>query len=333
VIFMNIERPGMYSMFQDLGRCGHQGIGVSVNGPMDEWSHRLANALVGNPKDAAVLECTLSGPRASFSEDVVFALCGASMNASVNGLMVPQNCAVYLRRGALLDVGDRISGARVYLAVRGGGLASPAVLGSRSTNSRAGFGGFNGRALRKDDRVPFFAPGKDDFTLRIEKYGLQSGLTLVAGPQLPSTPPYAPGDLVRFVAGPHWAAFTEAARSTFTSEPYKVSPQSDRMGSRLSGTLLRLTRPLELISEATVFGTVQVPPDGSPIVLMADRQSAGGYPKIGYVLSADLPKVAQLLPGESLRFQEASQVEAERSWRTFKTRLSEVCEAAAASLT
>lgn len=331
MILMNIERPGMHSMFQDLGRTGHQGIGVSVNGPMDEWSHRLANALVGNPEDAAVLECTLSGPRASFSEHVVFSLCGASMNASVNGRTVPQNCAVYLRRGAVLEVGDRISGARVYLAVRGS-LASPAVLGSRSTNSRAGFGGFNGRTLRKGDRVPYFAPGKNGSTLRIEKYGLQSGLNFVAGPQLPSAPPCATGDLVRFVAGPHWAAFTEAARSIFTSEPYKVSLQSDRMGSRLSGTLLRLEKPLELVSEATVFGTVQVPPDGSPIVLMADRQSAGGYPKIGYVLSADLPKVAQLLPGESLRFREVSQEEAERSWRTFEVRLGEACEAAAASL-
>lgn len=331
MIFMNIERPGMHSMFQDLGRTGHQGIGVSVNGPMDEWSHRLANALVGNSEDAAVLECTLSGPRASFSEDVVFALCGASMSASINSRAVPQNCAVYLRRGTVLDVGDRISGARVYLAVRGG-LASPEVLGSRSTNARAGFGGFNGRTLRKGDRVPFFAPAEDELTLRVEKYGLQSGLHFVAGPQLRSAPPCAPDDQVRFVAGPHWTAFTNAARSVFTSEPYKVSVQSDRMGSRLSGTALELEKPLELISEATVFGTVQVPPDGAPIVLMADRQSAGGYPKIGYVLSADLPKVAQLLPGESLRFQKVSQEEAERSWRTFEAQLGEACETATASL-
>lgn len=331
MVFMNIERAGMHSLFQDLGRIGHQGIGVSVNGPMDEWSHRLANAFVGNAGDAAVLECTLGGPRASFTEDVVFALCGASMNATVNGRPVPQNCAAYLRRGAVLDVGERISGARAYLAVRGG-LASPPVLGSRSTSARAGFGGFNGRTLRKGDRVPFFAPDKDCPTLRIEKYGLQSGLPFVAGPRLEIAAPCAPGDQVRFVAGPHWTAFTGEARATFTSQPYQVLPQTDRMGSRLSGAPLRLIQPVELVSEATVFGTVQVPPDGAPIVLMADRQSAGGYPKIGYVLSADLPKLAQLLPGGSLRFTQVSQEEAEKAWRTFEMELADACEAATASL-
>lgn len=330
MIWMHVERPGMHSMFQDLGRFGHQRLGVSVNGPMDEWSHRLANALVGNAERAAVLECTFNGPRVSFSESVVIALCGAAMNATIEGRRVPLDCPVYVRRGAVLDIGERISGARTYLAVRGE-LAVPAVLGSQSTNARAGFGGFHGRTLKKGDKVPFDAPGRSIPALRIEKYGLQSGLPMVCGRAVPAAE-IEKDDAVRFMKGPHWSAFKADAHAAFTRESYTVSPQSDRMGLRLSGSALQLKEPLEVISEATVFGTVQVPPDGRPIVLMADRQSAGGYPKIAYVAGADLPRLAQVLPGESLRFRPVTQEEAEGLWLSFEKRLAEKRADAAAAL-
>lgn len=331
MIIMHVDRPGMHSMFQDLGRYGHQRFGVSVNGPMDEWSHRLANVLGGNSARAAVLECTLNGPRVSFSESVVIALCGADMKATVDGRPIPFNCPVYVRRGAVLDIGERTAGARTYLAVRGE-LAVPAVLGSQSTNARAGFGGFQGRTLRKGDKVPFQGPGRSTPSLEIEKYGLQSGLPSVAGCPI-SLAASSADDAVRFVQGPHWAAFTSAAHESFTGNAYRVSTQSDRMGLRLTGSALRLKEALEVVSEATVFGTVQVPPDGQPIVLMADRQSAGGYPKIAYVASADLPKVAQMLPGEALRFKSITQEQAERLWLESEKRLAEACAAATETLT
>ena len=328
---MLIERPGMHSVLQDMGRLGHQQYGVSVNGPMDEWSHRLANALVGNAEDAAVLECTLSGPRLSFSENTLIALCGARMNVTADGRPVPYDCAVLLRRGVVLDVGERLRGARVYLAVRGG-LATEPVLGSRSTNVRAGFGGFHGRALRKGDCLPLSAISRDVPTLPIERCMVQSGLPLVSALPVDVTPPTAPADGLRFIPGPHWHAFTAQAQQSFTRQPYEVTPQSDRMGSRLRGPALMLEQPMELVSEATVFGTVQVPPDGQPIVLMADRQSAGGYPKIGYVASADLPALAQAMPGDALRFTPVTQEDAEKLWQCFEDRLLQARESAAGAL-
>ncbi|WPB55646.1 biotin-dependent carboxyltransferase family protein [Xylophilus sp. GOD-11R] len=326
---MLVERPGMYSLLQDNGRLGHQRIGVPVNGPMDEWSHRLANALVGNEAGAAVLECTLTGPRVSFSQDTLIALCGADLQATAAGRPVPLQRAMMLRAGTVLDFGARRAGARVYLAVRGGFATEP-VLGSRATYVRGGLGGFEGRALRKGDRVPLGKPPAAALPLA----GLlrDSGLPMLA--DLPRDPvlPDTPAGQLRFVPGPHWSQFTDQAQQAFTGTPYALTQESDRMGNRLRGAALQLRAPLELVSEATVFGTVQVPPDGQPIVLMADRQSAGGYPKIGYVCSADLPALAQSLPGDALRFTPVTQDAAERLWLDFETRLGDACKAAVHAL-
>ncbi|MBH1966305.1 MAG: biotin-dependent carboxyltransferase [Comamonadaceae bacterium] len=329
MIVMNVVRPGLLSTFQDLGRVGHQCFGVPVNGPMDEWSHRLANALVGNSPEAAVLECAFTGPKVTFSGDVVVALCGAAMDATVDGQPLPYQTAVYVRRDAVLDIGKRQSGAYTYLAVRAA-LDVPAVLGSRSTNTRARFGGFQGRALRKGDQVPFKLLA-EAAPLSLEILGRQSGLALVPGRRVAARLSWH-ADAVRFVPGPQWGYFTPEARAAFTTGRYRMSPQSDRMGTRLSGTALQLERPLEMISEATVYGTVQVPPDGQPIVLMADRQSAGGYPKIGYLASADLPSMAQRLPGDELRFEAITQEAAEILWRGFEKELRDACVAAVAAL-
>ncbi|OZI34838.1 hypothetical protein CAL29_15340 [Bordetella genomosp. 10] len=332
---MIVERPGMLSTLQDSGRLGHQQYGVSVNGPMDEWSHRLANALVGNDEDAAVLECTLTGPRVVFAENTLVALCGARMRITANGQPLPQDRAVLLRRGTVLDVGERLEGARLYLAVRGGFAPAP-VLGSRSTNIRAGFGGYQGRALKRGDRVPVGRPPRELPILPIEKLMVQSGMPVVHADTVDVTPP-GPRESdashasqpIRFVRGPHWPAFAPAAHEQLTSLPYTVTQQSDRMGARLRGEALKLSAPLELVSEATAFGTIQVPPDGQPIVLMADRQSAGGYPKIAYVASADLPLLAQAMPGDALQFTGIEQADAELAWRGVEDRLHEIRQAAA----
>ncbi|MFC4278078.1 5-oxoprolinase subunit C family protein [Achromobacter aloeverae] len=343
---MTVERPGMLSTLQDTGRFGHQQYGVSVNGPMDEWSHRLANILVGNDDDAAVLECTLTGPRVVFAENTLVALCGARMRITANGQPVPQDRAVLLRRGTVLDVGERLQGVRLYLAVRGGFATEP-VLGSRSTNIRAGFGGHAGRALKRGDRVPAGRAPRELPTTHIEKLMVQSGMPVLHADTVDVTPPAEHGPTehspterdptdsaptpraIRIVPGPHWSAFSAAAHAQLTTLPYSITQQSDRMGARLQGEALALKAPLELISEATAFGTIQVPPDGQPIVLMADRQSAGGYPKIAYVASADLPLLAQAMPGAALHFARVEQADAELAWRATEDRLQEIRHAAA----
>ncbi|WP_233236896.1 biotin-dependent carboxyltransferase family protein [Bordetella sp. LUAb4] len=331
---MTVERPGMLSTLQDIGRHGHQQYGVSVNGPMDEWSHRLANALVGNDEDAAVLECTLTGPRVAFAENTLVALCGARMRITANGQPIAQDTAVLLRRGTVLDVGERLHGARLYLAVRGGFAAEP-VLGSRSTNIRAGFGGHDGRALKRGDRVLVGRAARDLPVLRIEKLMVQSGMPVLTAEKVAvaattyTTEHTEHAQAIRFIPGPHWPAFTRAAQDQLSTLSYTVTQQSDRMGARLQGEALKLHTPLELISEATAFGTIQVPPDGQPIVLMADRQSAGGYPKIAYVASADLPLLAQAMPGDALRFTAVRQADAELAWRDTEDRLRDIRQAAA----
>lgn len=306
-----IERPGLMSTFQDRGRTGFQKYGVQVNGPMDEWAHAVANALVGNPPEAAVLECTLSGPRLSFTENTLVALCGARMAVTVNGMPVPQDRAVLLRRGTVLDIGQRQSGARLYLALRATPDIPP-VLGSCSTNLRAAFGGFHGRVLQAGDRIGLRT--RAGARLPIECHMVQSGLPVLVAPDAGADTAPRTGEPLRFLQGTHWGAFTAAAQAGFTSDEYVMTPSSDRQGLRLKGAPLALAAPLELVSEATVFGTVQVPPDGNPIVLMADRQSAGGYPKLATVAGVDLPALAQRMPGEAVRFAPVTQAEAETLW-------------------
>lgn len=320
MITMSVERSGMLTILQDMGRYGYQQYGVPVNGPMDEWSHRLANVLVGNSDNAAALECTLTGPRLVFSDDVLLALCGARMRVTVDGMPVPYDTAVLLRKGAVLDVGEPLEGARLYIAVRGG-LEPLPVLGSRSTNVRAGFGGFHGRALRSGDRVPLGVSTGELRDLPLRRRLVRSRLPMVCAqsPEMPSSPSFR--SPLRLIQGPQWPAFHGDAQRNLTSESYVVTPQFDRMGMRLRGPGLELRQPIELVSEVTVFGTIQVPPDGQPLVLMADRQSAGGYPKIAYVAGADLPALAQVVAGDELRFTLVTQSEAEAAWRLFEQRL------------
>ncbi|SDE58832.1 biotin-dependent carboxylase uncharacterized domain-containing protein [Variovorax sp. CF079] len=332
VAHMLVLRPGMFSVLQDQGRVGHQHLGVPVTGAMDEWSHRTANMLVGNEDDAATLECTLTGPSVQFACDMLLAICGARVRITAAGRPVPMNCAVLLRRGVTLEFGERTRGARMYLAVRGGFATAP-VLGSRSTYRPGAFGGHEGRALRKDDRVPVARPRRADPTLALERTLVQSGLPFVTAACVDAEPPSAALEGLRFIPGPQWQDFSEEARERFVRTPFTISSKSDRMGYRLEGADLVLSRPLEMISEATSFGTVQVPPNGQPIVLMADRQSAGGYPKIAYVASADLPALAQALPGASIRFTPIDQQAAEHAWLLVEDQLALVREAAGRALT
>lgn len=288
---MEVLKPGAYTTVQDLGRVGYQHLGVPVSGAMDEVAHRLANSLVGNPANAATLEVTLMGPALRFNADAVIACCGADLSASVDGLAVPLATAFPVKAGAILQFGRKVSGLRGYLAVRGG-FAVPDVMGSASTYARAGFGGFGGRALRKGDVLHFTpsAPGLPDGSQAARS--AEAALLAAMDSQGP----------IRVVAGPEWEEFTPAARQLWLSEPWRISPQSDRMGYRFEGAVLERTTQSNILSEPVSFGTVQVPPDGQPIVLMAERQTTGGYPRIANVIAADLFRLAQGAPGDHVKF-------------------------------
>ncbi|MFN3811255.1 MAG: biotin-dependent carboxyltransferase family protein [Roseateles asaccharophilus] len=293
---MKIEvlKPGAQTQAQDLGRYGYQGLGVPVSGVMDEWSHRLANLLAGNSGDEATLEIVLTGPTLRFEAATRIAICGADLSARLNGRRLRPDRAVDVPAGGVLEFGACEAGLRAYLAVRGG-LAITPLMGSRSSYVRGGFGGFAGRALRKGDVL--LAPDA-------------SGRPAPRGPGvrpiLPSSVPREPrGQAVplRVMPGEHWALFTPAAREALLQAEFRITAQSDRMGYRLEGPPLERSTPGELVSEAMSFGTIQVPNDGQPIVLMAERHGTGGYPKIAHVISVDLPRLAQLGPQQTLRFQ------------------------------
>jgi biotin-dependent carboxylase-like uncharacterized protein len=326
---MRILKPGALSQLQDLGRYGHQRFGVPVNGVMDEWSHRLANILVGNAESVATLECTLTGPVLRFTHDRLIALSGADMQASVDGMAVPLNQPVLIRGGATLHCAERRRGARAYLAVRGG-FDVPEVMGSRSTFARGGFGGFHGRPLAKGDSLPL--GHADDGYPGATRLLVQCGTPFVSAAQFRVPACEGSLDALRVVPGPQWEAFTNESRNAFTEAVFEISNQSDRMGYRLQGPRLGLQRPLEMVSEAVSFGTVQVPPDGNPIILMADRQSAGGYPKIAYVASVDLPHLAQAMPGDRLRFATITLAEAQALYLAREQALAALREAVARAM-
>jgi antagonist of KipI len=281
---MNVVRAGQLTTVQDLGRWGHRASGVPLSGPMDPFAFRVANLLAGNPEDAAALEITLSGPELEFSATARIALCGADFSGlpSWRPLVVPA--------GERVRFGECRKGCRAYLAIAGG-ISVPPVLESRSTYLRGAFGGFNGRALRDGDRLEIGSGPA----------GSASGGPAVSFFVAPSNlHVYSDPPVVRAVRGAQAGEFADS----LYSEEFKVTPKSDRMGLRLSGTAIVRRSSVELPSAAVAPGTVQVPPDGQPIVLMADAQSIGGYPQVAHVASVDLPILAQLRPGDSLRFHE-----------------------------
>jgi biotin-dependent carboxylase-like uncharacterized protein len=326
---IRVLKAGALSQLQDLGRYGQQRFGVPVNGVMDEWSHRLANILVGNPESAATLECTLTGPVLAFARDRLIALSGADMQATVDGMAVPLNQPVLIRGGATLRFSERRRGARAYMAVRGG-FDVPEVMGSRSTFVRGGFGGFRGRPLAKDDRLPL--GDADNGYPGATRLLVQCGTPFVSAALFALPSRDGALDALRVMQGPQWDAFTDEARTAFREGVFEITNQSDRMGYRLQGPRLALAQPLEMVSEAVSFGTVQVPPDGNPIVLMADRQSAGGYPKIGYVASVDLPCLAQAMPGDRLRFATITLAEAQALYLAREQALAALREAVARAM-
>jgi len=282
---ITIVRPGLLTTVQDLGRHGHQAAGVPVAGPMDVFSSRLANELVANGPDAATLEVTLIGPEIEVDVDTTVAVTGAHFEVWRDGHQVPLNTSIHLGRGQRLRFGKRIQGARAYLGVAGG-VQSPAVLGSRATQLVCRMGGHEGRSLAAGDRVPILA---GEVPREVRK---AVGLVLPTNARA----------RLRVIPGPQADWFHPDALRAFSSVSFRISPRSNRMGYRLEGPPLARVRDGELISEPVAMGAIQVPGAGEPILLMADCQTAGGYPKIGHVISADLPLAGQLAPGEFIEF-------------------------------
>lgn len=290
---IRVVRPGLLTSVQDLGRWGHQASGVPVAGPMDTFSHRLANLLVGNPASAAVLEITLIGPELEFEAATMIAVCGAEFDMTANGHAFTAGACVAVAAGTRMQFGRRQAGARAYLAVAGG-IQTPPVLGSRATHLVSGMGGYEGRALAAGDRLPI----SDDVDGSAGRRA--QGLTLPANGRA----------RLRVLPGPQDDWFPSPAMTTLTSVSFRVSPRSNRMGYRLEGPPLSRQNDREPISEPLAFGAIQVPNAGEPILLMADRQTAGGYPKIASVISADLPVAGQLAPGDFIEFALCSRQEA-----------------------
>ncbi|NJD10712.1 MAG: biotin-dependent carboxyltransferase family protein [Gemmatimonadetes bacterium] len=308
---MHVLRPGLLTTVQDLGRTGHQYAGVPVGGAMDRYALRLANLLVGNAESDAALEVTLLGPTLELQGDVLLSIAGAHLSATLDERPLPNGRTVHAPAGARLAFGRPVAGCRAYVAFAGG-IAVPSVLGSRATYPRARLGGVDGRALAAGDLLPLGELGARSHRLAA---ALPRGrvASWTPGPHEPARTGAAIE--VRALRGAHFDALTPESRSALRGEAaqwFTITGEADRMGYRLDGPGLELAAPLELVSEPVAFGTVQLPPGGQPIVLMADRQTTGGYPRVLEAISADLPLLAQAAPGARIRFREVSLAEARR---------------------
>jgi len=305
---LKVEEPGLHTTIQDSGRFGFQKDGISPAGPMDPYAFRMANTLVGNSWDDAAIEMTMVGPSLCFLESSVIAVSGANLTPTLDGEKIPMWASVFVEKGQELSFGKPKHGARAYLAIAGG-IQSKEILHSRSTYTKAKIGGLNGHALEAGDLVP-------GLNLSAEELAKRKGKILSKNVR----PFYQSHHLVRVIPDEQEILFTEKALSTFYTHSFKVTPQSDRMGYRIQGKKLTFNTEVDILSDAVAFGSIQVPSDGDPIILMADRQTTGGYPKIGTIISHDLWKVAQLLPGQTLSFQRSSIKEGHR-WLKYENDL------------
>jgi len=283
---------------QDLGRVGFGRFGINPSGAMDRTAARLINVLLGNDENEAVLEIHFPAPVLQFDEPATIALGGADFPAYLNEKPIENWRPVRVEKGSVLEFRQRNFGARIYLSVRWG-FQIPEWLGSRSTNLSAKIGGFGGRAFQKNDRLFFKQRTTKDE--RRTNYRISTSVL----------PFYSRFPTVRVVAGAEWKNLSEESRAIFLSNSFSIRRESDRMGFRLSGEHLSLTEKIELLSSAVNFGTIQLLPDGQLIILMADHQTTGGYPRVGSVAAVDLPLLAQLNPGDTVNFYLISINEAE----------------------
>lgn len=293
---IEIITPGILTTVQDFGRVGVMKNGFTQNGAMDRYSMTVANRLCGNCDSAPVLEMTVLGVTARFTQDTVICVSGADFGAKINDKPIKRNKAYKINNGDILSMGAAKSGMRAYLAVAGG-IVGEYVFGSASTNLKFAFGGHFGKKLQSGDVLSI---GTGAFPLgEIDKWEI-------------SESEYSKDAQLRVVLGPQNEMFTDEDIRLFLSQEYEVTAQSDRMGIRLSGEPLKSKNGMDIISDGIVFGSVQVPNSGEPIILMADHQTTGGYAKIATVISVDLPRASQLSVGNTVRFKSVTVEEAEQ---------------------
>lgn len=292
ILVARILKPGLHTTIQDLGRPGQLRHGVPTTGAMDRFAFRIANQLVGNPDSAPCLEITLTGFKMEILENCVMAITGANLSPALNGTPTPGWKSLAAQPHSLLSFQERIVGCRSYLSV-GGGFQGNLVFESRSTDLRNHWGGIDGRALIRGD------------ILRTQHKPDAECLMICRKTRSDVFQTYEDPFRVRVILGPQREFFSRATVSQFLESVYRVTPDSDRMGYRLQGPRLQAKRA-GMISDPTPLGALQVLPSGQLILLMVDRPTVGGYPKIATVCTADLPKVAQLNIGDSVRFQEVT---------------------------
>ncbi|MFA9422703.1 MAG: biotin-dependent carboxyltransferase family protein [Sedimentibacter sp.] len=303
---IKVLKAGFFTTVQDLGRTGYQKFGMPVAGVMDNFSCRVANYLVGNDEKEAVLETTFLGPELEFYEDIIISITGANMKPKINGREIPMWESVKVTKGDKLVLGSTLCGLRNYIAF-GGEIDLKLVNNSKSTFVKSEIGGFNGRKLKDNDELD----------IKVSKAAL-------IGRYIDSKyiPELKNKNTIRVIMGPQEDYFTEEGINTFLSlKGYKITKEADRMGYRLDGDAIKHEKKADIISDGTVFGSVQVPANGKPIILMADRQTTGGYTKIATVISPDLPMVAQMGYDNEIIFEKVSLEEAHQIYKEYENRL------------
>lgn len=306
---IRIIKPGLFTTIQDNGRIGFQRYGMPVAGAMDDFSFRVANILVGNDQYEAVLEATFMGPTIEIGFDGFIAITGANMSPKLNGKDIKMWRSIRVLKGDELTLSGASEGVRTYIAF-GGGLAVPKIMNSKSTYVRGNLGGFKGRKLQEGDEIP----------VDISKSKAEPGKYISPG----YIPRYSKSNVVRVVLGPQDDHFPPESIETFLNSEYKITAEADRMGYRLEGPKLTHVKGPDIISDGIVFGSVQVPGHGSPIVMMADRQTTGGYTKIATVIWADLPTMAQMGPGDTVCFQSVSIEEAQEILEQYEQTINDI---------
>jgi antagonist of KipI len=289
-----VQAPGLFTTVQDLGREGFGPIGVSASGAADPMSLRIGNRLVGNPDGVAALEMTLVGGAFRFERAAVIAVTGSDFGPSLDGVALPMWTSIEIREGGTVKFGASRSGARAYLCIRGGIAVEP-FLGSASTHVLSGLGGFEGRALRKGDRVKLGAANSPFRKSALSPKALES---------------LQPRKVIRVTDGPQSDWFAESSRKALCGNTFRISEQSNRMGIRLEGPPIQLEASREMITEGVSLGAIQVPPSGHPIILFVEQQTTGGYPKIANVISADVHSLGQFRPRDEIRFERVEMSEA-----------------------
>ncbi|WP_145353157.1 biotin-dependent carboxyltransferase family protein [Staphylococcus cohnii] len=282
---IKIINPGLFSTIQDLGRIGYQDQGFSTAGVLDQYAYRTGLALIGN--EGPAIECTIIGPTIEFLEDNTFVLIGAEFNATINDISIDEATVIAVKKGDVLKVGQVINGARGYLLF-GKPLKIQKVAKSYATHTRSQIGGFKGRPLKSGDVIE--CENNHSYTRHL-------GLSLLIDVT------EVKENTIQIIEGPQIENFSQEAQQKLVANEFKISEKSDRMGYRLQGETISPTTSADIISEPVALGSIQVPNDGNPIILLNDKQTVGGYTKIATVCASDLHKLAQMQPNDTIRFE------------------------------